>query len=149
MIYKQYIHCKVSYGTYSMLCSFIYGSYLPNEIVELWDGLMQFSQNVRCSWIVLWDFNAVMSNRDRIGGMDVDETAASEFKNCIIDSNLLELKFNGIDFTWSNNQSGHDRIWRKLDWCFVNDYWMEEWTESYCEKRSPGISDHPPQSLFI
>ncbi|XP_050207530.1 uncharacterized protein LOC126656948 [Mercurialis annua] len=105
-VHNQFIHWRVKNDRLSFLCTVVYGSYMAVERVNLWNTL------------------------DRVGGIDIDMQAADDFKNWVSESNLLELKKTGNTYTWTNNQSGNDRIWRKLDWCFVNLSWYEDWTDS-------------------
>ncbi|XP_050227614.1 uncharacterized protein LOC126677168 [Mercurialis annua] len=83
------------------------------------------------------------------GGIDVDPHAADDFKTWVNESSLYELKNVGNRFTWSNNQASSDRIFRKLDWCFVNSKWVDNWTESFYNAQAPGISDHCPLVVQI
>ncbi|XP_050207374.1 uncharacterized protein LOC126656799 [Mercurialis annua] len=98
----------------------VVNNYNSVDRIDLWDKLLEISQSMREKWIIFGDFNSVS------------------------DSNLFELKKIGSNFTWTNNQYGDDRIWRKIDWCFVNNCWLEKWPESFYDARSPTISDHSP-----
>ncbi|XP_050213617.1 uncharacterized protein LOC126665006 [Mercurialis annua] len=91
-------------------------------------------------WIILGDFNSLISNLDKVGGNDVDMQASDEFKSWVSDANIAKLKKFGNCYTWTNNQHGGDNIWRKIDWCFVNSVWLAEWPESFYETKSPSIS---------
>ncbi|XP_050207635.1 uncharacterized protein LOC126657054 [Mercurialis annua] len=144
IIHKQVIHVKMMVDNKEMMCSVIYGSYIVSDRTELWENLKLLGENMDRSWIVAGDFNAVMYDHNRLGGNEIDYQAAEEFKEGIRNANLLELKRIGNEFTWCNNQTGEERIWRKLDWDFVNDRWMDEWPDSYLNVLSPGVSDHSP-----
>ncbi|XP_050233163.1 uncharacterized protein LOC126681659 [Mercurialis annua] len=142
--HNQFIHCSLSNGDMKLNCTVVYGSYVSEQRLELWEKLRLISENMTEKWVIMGDFNAVMSNSDRIGGVDIDSQAGLDFKNWSDQANVIELKHQGHVFTWFNNQRGDKRIWRKLDWCFVNEIWMENWVDSYCRAENAGISDHCP-----
>ncbi|XP_050215029.1 uncharacterized protein LOC126666115 [Mercurialis annua] len=121
--------------------SFIYGSYISSERVELWDNLKNLADNVDCSWMVVCDFNAVMNDTNRIGGNAIDVQAAEEFMDCIRCCNIIEMRRTRNN----NNQIGEERIWKKLDWCFVND----KWPDAFVNVLSPGVSDHSPMVVNL
>ncbi|XP_050233146.1 uncharacterized protein LOC126681644 [Mercurialis annua] len=59
-------------------------------------------------------------------------------------SKLIDVSKMGSKYTWTNNQSGSDRIWRTIDWCFVNDAWLSDLGNAYYDVLAPGVSDHSP-----
>ncbi|XP_050220840.1 uncharacterized protein LOC126671160 [Mercurialis annua] len=143
-MHSQFIHCQLDCDGISFMCTFVYGSYVAHDRIDLWNQLNGISLNINLPWIILGDFNAVISNANRLGGNDIDVQAASEFQDWTINSNVNELPHSGNHYTWCNNQCGDNRIWRKLDWVFVNESWMNSWEESFYVVHNPGISDHSP-----
>ncbi|XP_050217541.1 uncharacterized protein LOC126668378 [Mercurialis annua] len=67
---------------------------------ELWNNISLISQSIDDKWIVIGDFNAVMNDGNRLGGNMIDINAADEFKNCVHDSNLMELMRTGFGGDW-------------------------------------------------
>ena len=92
--HSQYIHCNIVKGKISFKYTVVYGSYVFAHRIELWNSPQILSSNIIESWMVLGDFNAVISNSDRIGGVRMDDQAADEFKSWVNDANLFELKKN-------------------------------------------------------
>lgn len=70
-------------------------------------------------WILAGDFNLIREpNRNKAGG-DISEM--NLFNELILDLDLVEIPFNGRNFTWSNMQA--DPLMVKLDWVFTSSSW--------------------------
>ena len=50
-------------------------------------------------WLLLGDFNEILSGEDKFGGRNINLNRAIEFKECINTSNLLDLGFTGPKYT--------------------------------------------------
>ncbi|XP_050232964.1 uncharacterized protein LOC126681469 [Mercurialis annua] len=92
-------------------------------------------------WIVLGDFNAVLRDSDRCGGNIANQNDCEEFENCLDNTNLVELKWRGNKYTWTNNQQEEDRIWRRIGRVLVSEKWLDNF-ECEASVLSQGISDH-------
>lgn len=46
----------------------VYASTNITERRELWDSLLRLSYNMNSPWIVLGDFNSILSSQERVGG---------------------------------------------------------------------------------
>lgn len=96
------------------------------------------------AWLIQGDFNALISNFERSGCCDIDDNSKRDFLSCIHFCELVELEKMGLDFTWTNNQSGEQRIWRKLDRCLVNTRFLEVLDKSFYIALPQRISYHTP-----
>lgn len=140
----QFIHCKIEWEGSVFLWTCVYGSYDPSLRKILWNDLHMLSISINIPWLLQGDFNAVMSNFDRMGGNPIDEQAASDFQEWLLKADLQEMRISGPRYTWSNMQAGSKRIYRKLDWCFVNECWCNLWSEALCCILPNSVSDHCP-----
>ncbi|XP_050207471.1 uncharacterized protein LOC126656890 [Mercurialis annua] len=95
------------------------------------------------------DFNAIINSGKKIGGVDNFEQSGEDFLCCLNDCNLNELKKYGCEYTWTNNQFGEARIWRKLDRALVNLEWLDLFGDSDYTALSAGVSDHSPLIVTI
>lgn len=43
-------------------------------------------------WLIQGDFNAILSNVDRVGGILVNHEVAEEFQDCLLSLGLLEMQ---------------------------------------------------------
>ncbi|XP_050229569.1 uncharacterized protein LOC126678717 [Mercurialis annua] len=145
----QFVHCKVEYDNHEFDWTIIYGA---NQLMDrqiLWQKLVQMSSQITGPWMIQGDFNAVMGENDRCGGNELDSNHASELKDCINNSGLVELRSIGCLYTWSNNQLDDRRIWRRLDRAFINEDWCVKFQNSFFEAGPSGISDHSPIMVVI
>lgn len=139
---SQFIHCQISWGEDVFLWTCVYGSYIPNVRKEMWRELTRIGNNLDAPWLIQGDFNSVSNDADRIGGNLVNKEAASEFQNWILGLNLVEVQRNDPHFTWTNYQEGDNRIYRKLDWCFANQFFYSRKNDPVCTIINNSISDH-------
>lgn len=109
----QWLSCKVTTpsSTHPLKITFIYGHNTPSERTLLWNHLCQEStRNVGLPWVVMGDFNAILTPDDRIGGDTNWYRHQDDFSNCVRQSELIKLPYSGIKFTWHNGQHGDHTI---------------------------------------
>lgn len=88
------------------------------------------------------DFNAVCSNEDRMGGIQVNSEAIIDFQNWILELDLAEVQRSGSKYTCTNFQEGDRRIYQTLNWCFTNNLWYSKIGELLCSILNWSLSDH-------
>jgi hypothetical protein len=122
----------------SFTVTFVYGY---NTIVarrSLWADLRAWQPN--CPWLVMGDFNSVLSQTDKHNGEPVSTYETSDFRDCCTDLGLVDLNFTGCHFTWNNG-----RVWSKIDRVLVNSYWSSLQAPAHVHFGNPGaFSDHSP-----
>jgi hypothetical protein len=69
-------------------------------------------------WIVLGDFNSILSQEDKHNGDPVSSYEVSDFRACYSDLGLSDLNYTGCHYTWSNGT-----IWTKIDRVLANPLW--------------------------
>ncbi|MBA0776878.1 hypothetical protein Gotri_011819 [Gossypium trilobum] len=97
----QFVMTKISYSYLQRLIYvvFIYGSPNIRKRRGLWDAL---KVTIPCSsfpWIVVRDFNAILTSNEKRGGR-VNGKRCSFFWNFMESSDLHDLGFKGAPFTW-------------------------------------------------
>ncbi|XP_050229117.1 uncharacterized protein LOC126678259 [Mercurialis annua] len=145
----QCIHCDVKWEDNELFWSVAYGSNDEHTRKDLWRKLKNFRSHNKGAWLVMGDFNAISNAGEKIGGNDSFEHSGEEFLQCINDCNLSELKKSGCEFTWTNNQAGEARIWRKLDRALINYEWLDRYGDSDYVALNTGVSDHSPLIVSI
>lgn len=85
---NQLLHCRVSDCTLKMkfIVSCVYGETNTRDRRPLWDSLKDLAGMVSEPWLVLGDFNAFLSQQDKVGGASPDLTSIQEFRECILDT---------------------------------------------------------------
>ncbi|XP_026435820.1 uncharacterized protein LOC113333608 [Papaver somniferum] len=84
---------------------------------ELWEDLFNISQK-DCPWMIIGDFNVVLSYEEKIGRRRPLRISMQEFRNCLESCNLIQDTRTCIRYSWCNNISGF------LD--VIKDAWNEE-----------------------
>uniref|UniRef100_A0A803NW04 Reverse transcriptase domain-containing protein n=1 Tax=Cannabis sativa TaxID=3483 RepID=A0A803NW04_CANSA len=74
-------------------------------------------------WLVIGDFNEILSNANKQGGALRNEVQMDDFRKVLDFCSFSELPVIGDPFTWFKSPHKADTIKERLDWCFVNDKW--------------------------
>ena len=70
-------------------------------------------------WLLLGDFNDMISEEEKLGGLPINRTRMTAFRNCLDKCGLIDLGFHGPRFTWTNKVRSGNPPLRKG--------WIEEW----------------------
>jgi hypothetical protein len=126
---------------FKFYASFVYGF---NTIIArraLWDDLRNWSPN--SPWLILGDFNSLLSQSDKHRGELVSTYETSDFRQCCSDLGLSDLNYSGSHFTWSNGS-----VWTKLDRVLANPPWSLSNISVQVHFGNPGaFSDHSPATI--
>ncbi|XP_004252671.1 uncharacterized protein [Solanum lycopersicum] len=147
----QMIHCYIQERSkgFQFHLTVVYGFNTIEQRKSLWSDMIQIGQNVNHPWIIVGDFNAMLSPKDRLAGVPVNENEIKDFSNCVKVMGLNEVQWKGNYYTWNNKQSGNKRISRRIDRAFGNEDWMDKWGHVILEYGNPGVSDHSPMHLIL
>ncbi|XP_060970191.1 uncharacterized protein LOC133037264 [Cannabis sativa] len=74
-------------------------------------------------WLVLGDFNEVLSHEDKIGGPRRVEAQITAFRSAIDTCKLSTIPFQGERTTWTNKHQGNGNVKERLDYGFINSHW--------------------------
>lgn len=75
-------------------------------------------------WIVIGDYNEILSNNDKHGGAIRSETQMDAFHSTMDHCHLLPLPYYiGDLFTWRKNIQNGSWMNEILDWAIINNYW--------------------------
>ena len=147
----QLIHCQVKERSkgFQFNLSVIYGFNTIEQRKSLWTDLNKMAQNVISPWLIIGDFNAVLSPQDRQAGAPVNESEIRDFADCVKTMGIHELQWKGSYYTWRNKQIGNTRVLSRIDRAFGNDEWMDKWGHVILEYGNPGVSDHSTMQLVL
>ncbi|KAH0644839.1 hypothetical protein KY284_032723 [Solanum tuberosum] len=83
------------------------------------DNNPQLSTQITESWLIMGDFNSILTAEDRPIGSQVQLAETRDFQECINDCHLTELPTIGRKFTWTN---GH--VFSRIHRALVNAEWV-------------------------
>jgi hypothetical protein len=141
----QRLHVNISslVNQYTFVATFVYGYNTVIARRALLDDLQKWSSN--SPWIILGDFNSLLSQEDKHNGELVSSYEVSNFRTCCSMLGLSDLNFIGCKFTWTNG-----KIWSKIDRVLVNPYWSGLQRSVQVHFSTPGeFSDHSPIAVRI
>ncbi|XP_059288673.1 uncharacterized protein LOC132042062 [Lycium ferocissimum] len=103
-----------------MILNIVYAKCDAGERMVMWDNTYQLASFMDLPWMVGGDFNVIMHEEEKIGGLLVYPAEYEDFAFCMNSCELSEVEFKGSPFTWWNGRAGHDCIFKRLDRILVN-----------------------------
>lgn len=92
-------------------------------------------------WIIMGDFNDIVSNEEKWGGRTREDWSFKDFKQFIEDNQLIDLGFEGNPWTWRNKwESGE--IKQRLDRGLSSTGWQACFESPKCRHIDSLGSDH-------
>ncbi|KAK4282423.1 hypothetical protein QN277_013802 [Acacia crassicarpa] len=95
--------------------TFIYGPTDDGDRTLCWQEVRRISNNITTSWLCLGDFNDILSQEEKCGGLPRAWRRILNFKSFVADCQLEDLGYNGPCFTWCNNRDSPDTIHERID----------------------------------
>ncbi|KAJ9547121.1 hypothetical protein OSB04_019664 [Centaurea solstitialis] len=127
----------------SFFATIVYGSNSLVERNELWSGLRKAKVIMGDKpWVVLGDFNAMLFPHDGFGGCSKRNQSMEDFFLCVEDTELFDVRYTGVQFTWTQKPRGGEGLLRKLDRVLVNTSFLTCFPDSSANFIPRGVSDH-------
>ena len=89
----------------------------------LWRDIKGLRGSINGAWAIMGDFNRMLNMDERIG-RPFEMAEIREFRQCVEECEVQDLKSSVSFFTWNNKQRGEDRVWSKIDRALVDSDWM-------------------------
>lgn len=141
----QGIHVMVTslVQQFCFAATFIYGFNTIAARRGLWEDLRRWE--TASPWLLLGDFNSVLSQEDKHNGEPVSTYETTDFRECCSDLGIADLNSTGSHFTWTNG-----RIWTKIDRVMANTQWFNLQQRAHVHFGNPGaFSDHSPSTVQL
>ncbi|XP_059292187.1 uncharacterized protein LOC132045622 [Lycium ferocissimum] len=90
------------------------------------------------------DFNVVLNEEEKIGGLPIVPQDYEDFAFCINSCELFKTSFKANPFTWWNGRAGDDCIFERLDRIVINLQLQQWFGHIEVEHLSSTGSDHAP-----
>ncbi|XP_070015641.1 uncharacterized protein LOC142174362 [Nicotiana tabacum] len=110
---------------------------------QLWRDIRNITNQMVGAWAIMSDFNSILNEEDRVGSK-VSCSVIKDFRECVEQSGLKELKSSGCFYTWSNKQDRQDGVLSRIDRVFINVDWVNRLPASEVYYMHAGLYDHSP-----
>lgn len=110
--------------------------------------LLQLAPSVHILWVVIRDFNEVISQNEKFGGRPVVRRRVERYAMTMDGCGLVDLGIHGPKFTWSNNRK-RKPIWERLDRASIYDHWLVAFPDSFLTHLPRIKLDHNPLFLSL
>ncbi|CAL1353160.1 unnamed protein product [Linum trigynum] len=107
-----------------------------------WDLLRNLHNQMSMAWVVMGDFNQVVSGNEKRGKRLEDERDMQAFANALSDTELEDLGFVGYPFTWDNARTGEAFTEERLDRAVCNQDWAQAHPLAQVRHHERPYSDH-------
>ncbi|KAG5595027.1 hypothetical protein H5410_036259 [Solanum commersonii] len=144
---EQQISCELTHTEVpeTYIKNFVYAKCKDYLRRPLWDRLLHLADTKdTIPWCAVGDFNVITDTDEKLGGIPYDMRKSLEFIGVIEACGLMDLRFNGSRFTWTNQRGINFRIWKRLDRAMVNDRWLKDMPHTSITHLPSVGSDHCP-----
>ncbi|XP_049388501.1 uncharacterized protein LOC125852861 [Solanum stenotomum] len=145
----QQLTIKLSQYNTSVLVTAVYAKCSNEERRELWEDLVHIAEENDNPWIVGGDFNVILREEEKLGGLAFTQTEAVDFAQCLNNCAISELNFSGSMFTWWNGRVEEECIFKRLDRILVNHEFLDLYPSSEVHHLVRQGSDHAPLHMKI
>ncbi|KAF7831683.1 reverse transcriptase [Senna tora] len=143
---KNFVHASVFSEQLEVDCflTLIYGPPKDQDRQEVWDKIISFAPSRDDVWLCLGDFNEICSPIEKFGGRSRSDRSYNRFQNFIYDCSLMDMSFQGAQFTWSNKQLGEAHIKERIDRALCTNAFCAAFPKAQVFHHEPIGSDHCP-----
>lgn len=124
--------------------------YASNEVAErsdLWAELIQIQTALNLddtAWLIGGDFNQILHPEEHSSpDVSAADTQMFQFRDCLLQAGVFDLRYNGSNLTWTNNQPSNPTT-KKLDRLLVNNSTISAFPHAYTTFLPQSFSDHCP-----
>ena len=146
--YRIHALVKVPSQSHNCLLTAIYAFSNFNKRKMLWEYLKNLAPLVNLPWVLLGDFNKMLTEDEKMEGLPLNGNRISTFRECIDQCGLMDLGFHGPRFTWSDkNPILYRNIKEHLDRGLGNTEWKIHFPRMEIHHFPCTKHDHCPKLL--
>ncbi|KAL0444077.1 UNVERIFIED_CONTAM: hypothetical protein Slati_2130400 [Sesamum latifolium] len=118
-----------------------YGKADTTRRKEVWNQLVHLSKQTDASWICAGDFNEILCTTEKTGTRR-PQWQIDDFRKALAASDLTDLGFQGMKYTWCNRRQNPNTVWARLDRACGNTRCVSKWPNMCVEHRGVSYSNH-------
>ncbi|XP_074352795.1 uncharacterized protein LOC141691947 [Apium graveolens] len=100
-------------------------------------------------WCLIGDFNDMVAANEKRGGRAHPRSLMQGFSETIFECGLMDLGFEGEEFTWEKFRGTEDWVQERLDRGLANQGWKELFPDVVVKVGEVSTSDHIPIFLSL
>jgi exonuclease III len=130
----------------------VYGESHGDRKPETWRLLRTLKQQHQDGrpWLCLGDFNEILSNSEKAGGLARPQVCMDNFRNALQTCELVDLGFEGDLYTWRNHSRDAEKyICERLDRATASIEWYAMFSNFKVVHCEPYHSDHRPVIVYL
>lgn len=122
----------------------IYSPNRPTERRKMWEEIAELLSSGNIPTMLLGDMNTIVYQGDKMGGVPVNSYQVKDIQQFIQRTSLIDLRFQGPAFTWTNRRSQSFHIIERLDRAFAEVHWVSMFPNAAVFHLPRIASDHNP-----
>ncbi|XP_060202604.1 uncharacterized protein LOC132631021 [Lycium barbarum] len=79
-----------------LITTLVYAKCDAIDRLELWDDIYSLSSSMNSPWLVGGDFNVILNEKEKIGGLPVHQTEIEDFAFCKYSCDLQDIDFRAV-----------------------------------------------------
>lgn len=140
---KNYIDTTLRYEGKVFYATFIYGDPDIAKRRLLWRELADLAGTREGAWFVTGDFNDILNNQEKEGGVVRTEGSFTDFRSFVAECDLYDIHHAGDFLSWRGVTSA-GVVRSRLDRAMANSDWFECFASGHLEYLNYEGSDHKP-----
>ncbi|XVF22870.1 hypothetical protein REPUB_Repub12eG0208500 [Reevesia pubescens] len=134
---------------FSWAITAVYASPIPAVRDTFWQFMRDFDELDNISWLLIGDFNQILSSDEKQGGNRECHRRMQQFMDVMLCRGWFDLGASGCRFTWTNKQPLSGLIKKRLDRAVCNVRWRHSFQEAEVSNLPRLYGDHCPLLLQL
>ncbi|XP_059067404.1 uncharacterized protein LOC131858241 [Cryptomeria japonica] len=147
---ENWMLCNVSFLQDDLEFSLfnVYGPSKTEDKKRVWKEISEQIKLVDSEKVIVaGDFNAILNNEEKSGGLRMNTRVMEDFRDFVTENNLFDVIPKSGNFTWTNRRANFSRISERLDRIFTGTYWIKGQFELELSIMPITLSDHFPVQM--
>lgn len=140
---KRIIDLQVQMGSLVFYLTCVYGDPVKEKRQAVWERLSDIGMRRDDPWMLVGDFNELLSNEEKLGGAVRSDSTFWDFRNVVDNCKIRDMRSSGNPLSWVGKRD-NEWVQCRLDRCFGNDEWYRLFPRSHVEYMAMYGSDHRP-----